>query len=91
MFIVLQLVEAGTPSQRVRDAGFWCPYNAEKGRGGGMWGGGRVKMQRAHEGKGEKGLLILKCQALPLGHILSQTVPQFLSLNIISLRVSAPT
>lgn len=53
--------------------------------------GGGVKMQRAHEGKGEKGLLILKCQALPLGHILSQTVPQFLSLNIISLRVSAPT
>lgn len=54
-------------------------------------GGWEVKMQRAHEGKGEKGLLILKCQALPLGHILSQTVPQFLSLNTISLRVSAPT
>lgn len=57
----------------------------------GCGGGWEVKMQRAHEGKGEKGLLILKCQALPLGHILSQTVPQFLSLNIISLRVSAPT
>lgn len=54
-------------------------------------GGREVKVQRAHEGKGEKGLLILKCQALPLGHILSQTVPQFLSLNTIWLRVSAPT
>lgn len=55
-------------------------------------GGGReVKVQRAHEGKGEKGLLILKCQALPLGHILSQSVPQFLSSNTISLRVSTPT
>lgn len=54
-------------------------------------GGRKVKVQRAHEGKGEKGLLILKCQALPLGHILSQSGPQFLSLNTISLRVSAPT